>query len=780
MHRKSLLWYLGAGFVFLAACFAPSALNAADDPWDAGLERYQLQLQRDCDFMTQSIGMFDAYCDGLTEQFDTARANAEVMYFMMLQRDRYEALAVTFYSDRITGLINDCEVKLARFEALQRRMAEIQRMYDEMLAGLVKFDLKHLSNSQRELLTRDTAGTKEFGIRLHQFQTRAATVNKHLVDDLTRIRELAAVSDTRQNQVIRTIFFDNENNFMQVLPRAGILIRYWVLDSYDTLKIQFKNFEGNLLWRFLGYAVGISLMLTGIGYLAYSRLLEKFLKLKMPDLFQRRRQIQRNFLILTVGLGIYWSELLIVELNMQAFRQLAVGLILLACLRLALVLRLSQEQQKIALPVYYSVIGTYFVSMLLSVGMISYMPLIVLSTLLSSLAMFGTLISLRRFRHLESMERIFGVATTLNFAIAATLGFLGFAYMSLTMMLAWFVISALFQAIFALSTMIRDYVAVDSRYPMFNQVLSHFLIPAAWLWLVIYLFGWVAQTYHVEARLYALLDSNLVQRTNLAQFNTREVFLVIFVGIGLYFFISAIKLAMKWFFGDSAEFGLLPSFMILSNYVLWALFVIFTLAVFKVQYSSILVVIGGMSMGLGFGLKEIVENFIAGLILLIGQQVRPGDIVEVKADGIIGKVLRVSVRATVVETFDGAVITYPNAQVLTKEFQNWTSNNMLRRNTLSVGVSYGTDLSLAMRLMLEAAQSTSGVTARPAPEILCTDFGSSSVDFSLRYWASVNTSVVVGSNLRREIYRSFAEHGIAIPFPQLDVHIQPESGKLLS
>lgn len=780
MHRKPRLWHLGAGFLFLAACFAPSVLNASNDPWDAGLERYQLQLQRDSDFMTQSIGMFDAYCNGLTGQFDAARANAEVMYFMMLQRDRYEALAVTFYSDRIAGLINECEVKLARFEALRRRLAEIQRVYDEMSAGLAQFNLQHLSNSQHELLTRDTIETKQFSTRFHQFETRAAEVSKRLVDDLNRIREIAAVSDTRQSEVIRTIFFDNESNFMQVLPRAGMLVRYWVLDSCDTLTIQLENFEGNLLWRFPAYAVWISLMLTGIGYLVYSCLLEKFLKLKMPDLFQRRRQIQRNFLILAVGLGIYWSDLLIVEIDMQMFRQFAVGLILLACLRLALVLRLNREQQKIALPVYYATVGTYFVGMLLSVGMISYMPLIILSTLLSSLAAFGTLISLRRFRRLELMERIFGVVTTLNFAIAAMLGFLGFAYMSLTMMLAWFVVSALFQAIFTLSTVIREFVAVDSRYPVFNQVLSHFLIPAAWLWLMLYLFGWVAQTYHVEARLYALLDSDLVQRANLAQFNAREVFLVIFVGIGLYFLISAIRLAVKGVFGDSAEFGLLPSFMILSNYVLWGLFLIFALAVFKVQYSSILVVIGGMSMGLGFGLKEIVENFIAGLILLIGQQVRPGDIVEIKGDGIIGKVLQVSVRATVVETFDGAVITYPNAQVLTKEFQNWTSNNMLRRNTLSVGVSYGTDLSLAMKLIFEAAQSTAGVTARPAPEILCTDFGSSSVDFSLRYWANVNTSVLVGSNLRREIYRSFAEHGIGIPFPQLDVHIQPESGKLLS
>ena len=222
--------------MFLTACFAPTHLSAADGPWDAGLERYQLQLERDLDYMTQCIGIFDAYCERLTEQFDSARTNAEGMYFMMLQRDRYEALAVTFYGDRIAGLVNDCEVKLTQFEALQRRLAEIQRMYDDMSAGLAQFDLQHLSNSQSKLLAHDMAGTKEFSIQFHRFEARATEVNKRLVNDLTRIREIAAVSDERQSEVIRTIFFDNESNFVRVLPRSGMLIRYWVLDSYDTLK----------------------------------------------------------------------------------------------------------------------------------------------------------------------------------------------------------------------------------------------------------------------------------------------------------------------------------------------------------------------------------------------------------------------------------------------------------------------------------------------------------------------------------------------------------------
>ena len=106
-------------------------------------------------------------------------------------------------------------------------------------------------------------------------------------------------------------------------------------------------------------------------------------------------------------------------------------------------------------------------------------------------------------------------------------------------------------------------------------------------------------------------------------------------------------------------------------------------------------------MGIGFAFKEVLENFISGLIILIGQQVRPGDTIEF--DGIWAKVTKVSIRATVVESADGAILTFPNSQILTKNFRNWTSNNDYLRRDIKVGVSYGMDVAEVKRLLLETA-----------------------------------------------------------------------------
>lgn len=106
----------------------------------------------------------------------------------------------------------------------------------------------------------------------------------------------------------------------------------------------------------------------------------------------------------------------------------------------------------------------------------------------------------------------------------------------------------------------------------------------------------------------------------------------------------------------------------------------FVLLILEVKYSSLLVILGGFSVGFGFALKEVLENFISGIILLVGQQVRPGD--EIEFDGLYAKVKAVSFRATVIETFDGSVITLPNTNVLSKDFRNWTRRGSRMRRDL--------------------------------------------------------------------------------------------------
>lgn len=133
-------------------------------------------------------------------------------------------------------------------------------------------------------------------------------------------------------------------------------------------------------------------------------------------------------------------------------------------------------------------------------------------------------------------------------------------------------------------------------------------------------------------------------------------------------------------------------------------------------------------------------------------------------------------RATTVETFDGALMTYPNALVIGKEFKNWTSNNTMRRSSVVIGVAYGSDLQRAGEVIREVLRKTSGVFNRPEPEILLSAFNASSVDFEVRFWSNVLRAATLRSEVQRGVYDAFAANGIEIPFPQLDVHF-PDAGR---
>lgn len=738
--------------------------------WESIFLRYSLQLKRDVASAEQMQSGLEQFCNELYVQSQECLNQAERYQFMILQYDRYEALKVSLYCEHISIIMRRFAELEQILEKMQGRISEIALRYQEMVGEQRGLKLDALSAEGKALFQLNAHETQALCDRIAQMQSRVESLHSHFSVTAERLRQIAANSDVRQDEVIRTIFFNNELNFIRTFHQAGFSIRHWLNGVQDSAKLQFGRF-GRVVQDFIVHVVGLFCVLCGVGLLLYRRFFKKTLAGKMPEMFARRRVLQLNFMLFFFGLSLYWSTDLIAELDMTSWRQLALGVIMLSILRLALLFRLTESQLKVALPVYRVTIVTYFVCMILHVMMVPYQPLIIFSSVIGFLAFIFAVWHMRRWLQLQLFERIFNVCTIANFGLAMLMGFWGFAYLSLTMMLAWFVIISLLQAIIGVWHFIAKFVAADAQYPIFNQILSKLIFPVGWIWLLVSLVGWLAETYHVEGKMNDWFDYTIV-RQNIASFSINDVLMAILVGIIIYFSITCLRLLLRSAFGESIEFGLLPSFMILGSYVVWAVYVIFVLMVFNVQYSSMLVVLGGMSMGLGFGLREIVENFLAGLILLVGQQVRPGDIVEVTSDGTIGRVTQVTVRSTLVETYDGALITYPNSQVLTKDFRNWTSNSMIRRRTLTIGVAYGSDLDLVFRILLAAARETPGVLHKPMAEVLCKDFNSSSIDFEVRYWSSVQHSLQIGSDLRRKIYAEFNANGIAIPFPQLDVHIR--------
>ncbi len=215
---------------------------------------------------------------------------------------------------------------------------------------------------------------------------------------------------------------------------------------------------------------------------------------------------------------------------------------------------------------------------------------------------------------------------------------------------------------------------------------------------------------------------------------------------------------------------------------LYVIFSLWLLNIIGVPLTSLAVFGGALGIGIGFGIQRIAANFISGIIMLMEETLKPEDIVELE-DGSWGAIKKTQARYTLVETFDGKEIFIPNEELISKRVINWTYSHKRARWIVKIGVSYDSDLELAQKLMLEAANELEGIAKQPQPFCFLTDFGDSAVHFELRFWFErIDLNIFQPrSELLFSIWRKFKQAGIDFPYPQQDVHIRTmPSGKRAS
>ncbi len=225
--------------------------------------------------------------------------------------------------------------------------------------------------------------------------------------------------------------------------------------------------------------------------------------------------------------------------------------------------------------------------------------------------------------------------------------------------------------------------------------------------------------------------------------------------------------------------GVANSVSTLSYYTLLLLGLVFALSAAGFQMSQLTLVLGALSVGIGFGLNTVINNFVSGLILMVERPVQPGDTIELS--GTIGRVRDIGMRATTLTTFEGADVIVPNGMLLSEKMINWTLSSDKRRIDIPVSVAYGNDPGKVLALLAQVANQAEGVSTNPAPTVLFTGFGANSLDFSVRAWTdSFDDSVFVRSGMAVGIHAALMQAGIEIPFPQRDLHVKSIGADILS
>lgn len=197
---------------------------------------------------------------------------------------------------------------------------------------------------------------------------------------------------------------------------------------------------------------------------------------------------------------------------------------------------------------------------------------------------------------------------------------------------------------------------------------------------------------------------------------------------------------------------------------------ILALLVSGIPIDRVTIILGALSVGIGFGLQNVVNNLISGIILIFERPIQTGDLVELQQ--YTGFVKDIGIRSSVIRTYDGAEVIVPNGNLVSQEVINWTLSNRQRRVEIRVGVAYGSNVDEVTSVLNGVLTAHEKVLKYPAPAVLLDGFGDNSVDFRLLIWTSdIDNWLITRSELSANIYNALDEAGIGIPFPQRDLHI---------
>lgn len=302
-----------------------------------------------------------------------------------------------------------------------------------------------------------------------------------------------------------------------------------------------------------------------------------------------------------------------------------------------------------------------------------------------------------------------------------------------------------------------------------NTVVSRSIAIIAWTVAALNILGWLHATV------------TLLNSIGFTIGSAKVTVLTLFKGItSLVILLWAANLVAEFFESRISNVAdLTPSVQVLFTkllkVVLLGVALLVAMSAIGIDLTAFAVVGGAIGVGVGFGLQKIVSNLISGVILLVDNSIKPGDVIAVGEQ--YGRVDSLGARYVSVTTRDGIEHLIPNEDLIINRVENWSHSNNLLRLRLEVGVHYKSNVHTAMKLCLEAARETPRVLDEPGPVCLMSGFGDSSVNLSIRYWINdpMNGRDNVASDILVRLWDKFAANDIEIPYPQRDIHLRTPS-----
>ena len=644
-----------------------------------------------------------------------------------------------------------------------------------------------------------------------------------------KVSNLNRFAQRRYLMLQDNIFRNGSDNFLKVMSN---LPRY-LIQAKMSYANKYSPFEGKEMgyseWRgapVLFVSLFLIIYLGGAWLLTYW-----VLRLLVPRRWRGPDYRHKRYMLTNViGIGIFGIAVMIVRAIVdRSIIQMGTGMMintawLLEAIFLSLYVRLRGEQMLHAAKIYTPLIVlAFFVIMFRIVLLPNTIINLVFPPIMLALCIWQTVVSSRRRRFLPMLDIIYSLLTTVVMVVSTVMTWAGYSFMAVQLILWWMFQLAAIMTITCIHVLLKEYedgyfllrlspqlkerarqgIDVTAEKARIQKdmakgkyigqtwlydLVNFCLVPILACISVLWSFYWAAATFNMTALCRKIFMFNFVDVEGLIQVSVFKLCVV----TALFFIFRWANYTLRSTYiqyrlkttddEDSINFTLARNLIAIVS---WGLFTIIALVVLKVPRSGISVITAGLATGMGFAMKDLLENFFYGISLMTGR-VRVGDYIE--CDGITGRVERITYQSTMIDTLDGCVIAILNSALFTKNFKNLTRTDDYQLVKLPVGVSYGTDIDRVRDAVISAMNRDSALNldqfgnkrGDDAPlldpekkvTVRFAGFGDSSVNLYVCAWSRVEELGWLKPHWEEVVYNALNRAGIEIPFPQRDLNIR--------
>ncbi|MBQ7742627.1 MAG: mechanosensitive ion channel family protein [Bacteroidaceae bacterium] len=768
------------------------------------------------------------------EQMARFHARAELQHKAMVETmQRSDQIALMLYSqkaDYTFDLTYACHEATEQYNEYKRQRVPYSKILGLMDSEIVRYKslLDALTGLSPLAMTETTQKYRDVCVKLvtkmlnnaRETRTTIASDQAHYAEIGRKLKKVHDYAQERYQEIQNNIFINGGQSYFSVLKRLGHSIDEAKSDTEEKYRVESINTKDgvrikvNSQWRGPGvFLFAVFLLFYLIVAAALSSVIMKWL---VPKRFRTPEFMKKRVCIGLMGAIIIFALVIsVVRLSMghNNFMLMASGLLieyawLVGVILLSLLIRLKGDQTNNGFRCYTPIMLLGFVIIVFRVIFIpNNLVNLIFPPLLLIFTIWQWLVIRRRNKTLPRSDIFYTWISLLIMLVATCASWIGYTLMAVQILIWWVFQLTCIQTITCIFHLLERYEArylvkkikgmpadVDKAVQKlrnnqgayinktwFFDFVYMALVPVLGVVSVMWSIWWAADVFNLSHTVISFFLTDFIKIPNVLYLSIQKIVLA----CSLWFIFRYVSYLLKALYkkyrvgrqGNIA--GARPNITLANNIIsilTWGAYFIICMLMLHIPGGAISIISAGLATGVGFAMKDLLENFFYGISLMTGR-IRVGDYIE--CDGVRGKVESITYQSTQIATFEGSVIAFLNSALFSKNFKNLTKSHGYEFVKIPVGVAYGTDISKVREVLIKEVEKIKGkshdgrelISAKRDMDVYFESFGDSSVNLFFTCWVLVEERFFLLGRINEAIYNALNKNGIAIPFPQRDVHI---------